>query len=283
MDCHFKIHKTAKHLAIQDNLTDEVINGISSLDLNNDQNFPICSYKKLSDLPNLGGIQRKSNVTTQKPENELLRIQINTLKANLAKKEMEFKKLKESDNLKRLRIIQLESELATANETIINQESRDEAPRSLEQETEIEIPISVRTNNTDNERVDILERNTKLLMTKIEDLSNRFQYFEQKNSYQNQEGYQETSFQCDLCSYRAISDRDLKRHQNTMHNIPYKCKRCGVEFSDINVLRTHLKEDHRPSRFFHAQPRNRTRTTLHINTSQAKNKPAPQESQSLDT
>ena len=64
-----------------------------------------------------------------------------------------------------------------------------------------------------------------------------------------------TQFPCDLCNYPAHSQSDLDRHCNTMHKKNLKCRRCEKEFSDMDYLKEHLREEHRPSRTFYAKHR----------------------------
>ena len=70
--------------------------------------------------PNLGGKQRNSNVPTVNPDIELLNTQIDILRGNISQKELVLKKLRESDNLKSKRIIQLDSQLKEAHIMLSN-------------------------------------------------------------------------------------------------------------------------------------------------------------------
>ena len=55
---------------------------------------------------------------------------------------------------------------------------------------------------------------------------------------------------CNSCSYQAIHTKDLQRHQNTINGAPYTCKICDMEFANLDNIRTHMIEGHRPSRTF---------------------------------
>ena len=64
-------------------------------------------------LPRLTGKHKKSKVN-EKAENEFLQATIDTLKATLAKNGLEIKKLKESNDIKTKRIMNLETQIEEA-------------------------------------------------------------------------------------------------------------------------------------------------------------------------
>ena len=167
----------------------------------------------------------------------------------LSKKETEYKKLKEADDLKRKRIVQLESEIALANESLLMN------AEPLKRSAEHNSPDLTET------RIQQVEIITKQLQEKFESLSKNMKEIADRNTrseevyFQTETDYTYPCFPCDLCNYQAISDRDLTRHKNTMHSIPYSCRKCGKEFNDIYILREHLREDHRPTRSFYSNRR----------------------------
>ena len=65
------------------------------------------------------------------------------------------------------------------------------------------------------------------------------------------------SVKCDLCTYVSYHQSDLRRHMNIMHKVPLSCNRCQKEFMQIDNLKNHIKEDHRPSRVFYSSNWNR--------------------------
>ena len=66
----------------------------------------------------MSGKHRKSKVNDN-PENEFLQATVDTLKSTIAKNDLEIKKLKESNEIKAKRIMNLESQLEEARNTII--------------------------------------------------------------------------------------------------------------------------------------------------------------------
>ena len=65
----------------------------------------------------LSGKQRKSNVNKDSPDTEFLNSTINTLTGTIARNELELKKLRESNDLKLKRIVQLETQVKEARNT----------------------------------------------------------------------------------------------------------------------------------------------------------------------
>ena len=56
---------------------------------------------------------------------------------------------------------------------------------------------------------------------------------------------------CNSCSYQAIHERDLRRHQSTMHGTKVSCTKCEFEAESVSLLRTHMNI-HTHSRTFYA-------------------------------
>ena len=69
-------------------------------------------------LPTLTGRQRKSNLSTENPETEFLRSQVDTPKSIVSQNDEELKKVKQSNDLKAKRINQLEAQLQEAQKCI---------------------------------------------------------------------------------------------------------------------------------------------------------------------
>ena len=220
------------------------------------------SHTERTKLPPLTGRQRKSNVNTVNPESEFLRSQIDTLKGILSQNNEEIKKLKESNELKSRRINQLESQLQFAHHSALTQTkiSEDESENCVK-------------------RIDILESNWSSMSKTIEDLSQKIatlhlsneenlvskakpetnsckncENVEKDNQNQNihteSPHIQSTSFPCSNCSFHGIHKRDLQRHQNSKHGVPFVCDKCDSEFDTKSNLMQHLKDTHRPSRTF---------------------------------
>ena len=213
--------------------------------------------------------QRKSNVDVANPKNEFLKSQIDTLKTVISQNNEEIKILKESNDLKSRRINQLESQLLLAHESLAGQNS---------------FSGSNTNESFDAKRVDTLEANWELMNNTILELNDKMKTFDKsllnnlrfKASSQsmqttcgncdvaskNRQDYSShlkattdhnKEFLCDLCSYYGIHLKDLERHKNTMHHVPFKCRKCDSEFCSKSHLYEHLKEDHKPTRSFYRQ------------------------------
>ena len=74
-------------------------------------------------LPPVMAKQRKSNVITENPEIQILNIRLITYKTSLTQKELDYKKLKESDDIKTKKIVQLETQLKELQRTLVLQDN----------------------------------------------------------------------------------------------------------------------------------------------------------------
>ena len=76
------------------------------------------THHQTNTQPPFSGKHRKSKVDTENPDTQLLQATVDTLKATVAMNDLEIKKLKESNDLKSKRIINLESQVQEATNTI---------------------------------------------------------------------------------------------------------------------------------------------------------------------
>ena len=72
------------------------------------------------------GKQRKSNVNIENPDKEFLKSQLDTCKGMIAQKDLEVKKLKESNDMRAKRISALESLLQESREFIIKGDTQNQ-------------------------------------------------------------------------------------------------------------------------------------------------------------
>ena len=57
----------------------------------------------------------------------------------------------------------------------------------------------------------------------------------------------DNSIPCNLCSYKAYNENDLRRHKNVMHGEPLICYKCKSTFMIRAELLSHIKKYHRSS------------------------------------
>ena len=87
-------------------------------DISVSNNGPVTRGRPI--LPTVSGKPKKSTVNKDHPDIELLNSQIVILMSKLSLKDLELKKVLESDDLKRKRIVQLESQLKSAQNLLLN-------------------------------------------------------------------------------------------------------------------------------------------------------------------
>ena len=60
----------------------------------------------------------------------------------------------------------------------------------------------------------------------------------------------ELKFQCENCTYKAISRKDVKRHIKAVHEKikDHICKECGFAFSRMSSLKMHIHDVHKKIR-----------------------------------
>ena len=75
-------------------------------------------HKTTLKQPTFTGKHKKSKVNIASPETEFLQTTVDTLKATIAMNELEIKKLKESNDIKAKRILNLESQVQESRNNI---------------------------------------------------------------------------------------------------------------------------------------------------------------------
>ena len=123
-------------------------------------------------LPTLSGRHRKSNLNLENPETEFLRSQVDTLKTAVSQNDEEIKKLKQSNDLKTKRIIQLESKLQEA-QNCITQQAKVNKPGVINLDTDI-------ADEETQPRVDLLEQKYSFIINQLNALSSKFSKFNSK-------------------------------------------------------------------------------------------------------
>ena len=67
-------------------------------------------------------------------------------------------------------------------------------------------------------------------------------------------------YACDMCSYNAIHEYDLRRHKNTMHGIKSSCNQCEYKTESLHDLKMHIRNEHVNTRTYFASRRSPTST-----------------------
>ena len=266
---------------------------------NDDAGMPSVVQKQ----PTFTGKHKKSKVNIASPETEFLQTTIDTLKATIAMNEIEIKKLKESNDIKVKRIFSLESQVQEARNHLVshkcqisenatdqpidvNDKHQEDKLNSLENRTNsIEETITNLASKIDNlhnlaakssdASMITNPRSQEILKTYLCD-SCDYETAEKSQLKTHIETHKPVRFQCQKCSYVAIHNRDLNRHDNTMHSSPvfpevFGCNLCGYSTQHRSNLDEHIKDTHsQQSRYFYSSSRkvhkeNLSEKLLHCN------------------
>ena len=244
--------------------------------------------KPTAKQPTFTGKHRKSKVNQTSPETEFLQTTVDTLKATVAMNEMEIKKLKESNDIKAKRILSLESQVQESRNHItshkcpilendsVTDKSNDTNDvyqkvkiNSLENRTNaIEHCITILTSKMDNLQLNLVTKASEpsvcntIRSQEILKIfcceSCEYETSEKCKLKEHVETHKLTSFKCQKCSYVAIHNKDLNRHDKTMHSqteFPevFGCNRCQYSTQHRDNLREHVQNTHtQQSRVFYS-------------------------------
>ena len=217
----------------------------------------------MSTLPQLSGKHRKSKVNIENPEKEFLLSTVDTLKVSIAKSDLEIKKLKESNDIKAKRIMNLEAQLEEAKNTITKHkclvsEERQEHPypshtQELRQMSDGFQEIKVANIET---RTNAIEHNISLLSAKLENLQFNFLAEKKSNSADLVSRTQETpkTYLCDICEYESAEKASLKTHKESClssyeahvsnSSTDFACQTCSYIAIHKNDLKRHETQMH---------------------------------------
>ena len=181
---------------------------------------------KMNNQPNYSGKHRKSKVIEDNPEIQILQTTVDTLKATIAKNDLEIKKLKESNDLKSKRIINLEFQVKEATNTIAKHQCSNvkEDAVIIEQSGSVTIDgfHQVKIATLEN-RTNTIEQNMMLLTSKLENLqfnflaNNRGSASEKQSEDQSKTPSVQKLYLCDLCDVQTKDIASLKKHRETKH------------------------------------------------------------------
>ena len=177
-------------------------------------------------FPNFGGKHRKPLAAggCDHPDIEFLESQINTLKSVIARRELELKKVQESDNLKAKKIMNLEAQLSEARKAACQTESF----KNVTNDNNLKCQETARINNLEI-KTNHLEHQLLLLSSKLE------------ASQHNNERYN-----CKTCGKAFNYKKELEQHM-LVHTPLLNCHvhDCDFETHNLSDLETH-KAKHTP-------------------------------------
>ena len=163
------------------------------------------------------------------PDFEFLESQINTLQSVLARREIELKKVQESDNLKAKKIMNLEAQLSEARKAACQTESVRNATFDDNhkcQETARINSLEIKTNH--------LEQMISLLSSKLE---------------ASEININNARYNCEVCGKTFAHKIDLEQHKSVHAHTPLMtCHDCDFETNNHEDLETH-KEKHTSNLF----------------------------------
>ena len=171
-------------------------------------------------IQNPSARHRKANFAAcNHSDREFLESQINTLKSIVAKREADLKTLKDSDNLKAKRIMQLESQLKEARDAICRKKSIEE---------------DVNKESIDN----VLEKRTKILEVQMNEVLSKISLFER--SLYKDPTTSSKILVCEICDETFDEKSKLKNHKKEVHFIDLVCKYCGFLSNDNAAIEEHM-------------------------------------------
>lgn len=184
--------------------------------------------QKSQNLPQLSGKHRKSKVNQENPESEFLKATVDTLKATIAKNGLEIKKLKESNDIKAKRIINLETQVQEARNTITLHQCNNFSYSSEETISKNQTGCNgsidnfqyVKIANLEN-RSNSMEQTITLLTSRLESL--QFSFLSASRVTENTSNDSVRSaevknvYLCDICDHETDDKVCHKTHKRT-HN-----------------------------------------------------------------
>ena len=225
---------------------------------------------RMTTLPQFSGKHRKSKINNENPEKEFLQGIVDTLKATIAKNDLEMKKLKESNEIKAKRIMNLESQIEEAKNTI----TKHKCPGNGEEMTnpspfsqfQFQPPVldgyqQIKVANLEN-RTSSIEHNISVLTSKLENLQFNL-LVEKKRPEKSEESIIRThevqTFVCNFCEYETTVKALLRTHiatcssrQNMSESRPKNpehldCQKCSYKAIHTHDLSRHEKQMHSPN------------------------------------
>ena len=193
--------------------------------------------------PTLTGKHRKSTLCDH-PDVGFLEMQIDTLKGALAKKELEYTKLKQSDTLKAKQIINLESQLQESMRTLTQK-------NDISTAKENSLPVHVSSDGSFKlhfleNRTSQLEHQLGLLSAKMDAMVINTSTSCSKSTVCQTQPMQVRNYLCSLCDYECNEKNMMKEHITRHNENSLQCHKCDFKTMTQVELRTHKTEQHPP-------------------------------------
>ena len=205
----------------------------------------------ITNQPQFSGKHRKSKVNTESPETEFLQTTVDILKVTIAKNDLEIKKLKESNDLKAKRIINLESQVEEARNTISKHQCNTlkEPSANIQQSGSVTIDgfQQVKIATLEN-RTNTIEQNMTLLTSRLENLQFNFLAANKVSDKPSVDKCTkpdvEKIYLCDVCDFQTSDKVSLKKHKESKHKTKSSHQRCQDELSckQCSYIAAHFKD-----------------------------------------
>jgi hypothetical protein len=195
----------------------------------------------------------------ENPDKEFLKSQLDICKGMVAKKDLEVKKLKESNDLRAKGISTLESLLQESRDFIIKQDSS----KQYDVKTPEMSALPTITGDSNNKifgleiKTNHLENQLTILASKFETLqfhvlANKGPTFSSEQPVKediekHDSPKQKTTFLCDVCESQFSKKDELKEHKILEHMPKFKCNKFDYNVNNNDELKEHRQTVHKPN------------------------------------
>ena len=272
--CSNKFHKKCSEFKSKSGQWNEPANWICQLCISLNPAAITFHQSTVDKQPATKNKHKKTNLNVDSPDVEFLNATINTLKGTVAKNEIELKKLKESNDLKVKRILQLEAQveeskrIITSHKCAVPKSNDDDSRNFLKESPEIADKCQQRMVSTLEARTVNLEQNMAILSAKFESFT-----------LIKQNSHKIPSFICDICDGEFYDKSILKSHKTSCNEpinateehseadqyeeysnfdespVAYFCDVCLFSTQYKITLEDHKRSSHQNTRYFFSSKR----------------------------
>ena len=222
-------------------------------------------------FPNYSTRQRSSNIRVENPDVDFLQTALNTCRSTILQQETEIKRLNESLTIRNKRIMQLESQVGSAAETLASRDIGSNTPENLVDKVDLLISkfekFGAPTNNIYVNQYDPQQKHSsKGIATQTnmmfnchkcsdnETNKNNVEYHQLQehvsdacDNFQDHDQHQDEEHACILCKEVFSCQDDLRHHCELKHESDtYFCRFCGDIFTSNKNLSIHIEAQHTP-------------------------------------
>ena len=182
-------------------------------------------------FPNYNTRQRSSNINVDNPDVEFLRTALSSCRSTISQQETELKRLNECLVIRDRRIMQLESQVGAAAETIASSRGGN-------------IPNNSPTNLDDKVNALIMKMEKITLPVPANNIYINSCH-PQKPVHSSDTRHTETNFTCNTCHTASNTRNNSGIHTSTTHeNEPFQCQLCDKIFQCFDDLNLHRRNEH---------------------------------------